>query len=315
MDEHDWVCKLKELALELGRTPKVKEFNDRFRGGQYYIGKHGGFTVLCQMAGLETFRRGDDKYRKIDNSIFNQNIEQHLENFKPSEVATQVVNPTIAIISDIHWPFSSQRVIDKFYKYVLDHKPAYIILNGDAWDMYSHSKFPRSHNVFAPREEEKLARKANEDFWKEIHRISPQSACVQMMGNHDVRPMKRIIESYPEAEDWIAEKLKQLFSFDSVETVMDPREELILGNICIFHGYRSQLGAHRDYTLMNCMNGHTHKGGVVYRQIRGMVLWELNSGLAGDPEAKGLTYTPQKITIWTPGFGAYDAWGARFIPC
>ena len=91
-------------------------------------------------------------------------------------------------------------------------------------------------------------------------------------------------------------------------------EELIIGDIAVFHGYRSQLGAHRDYTLMNCINGHTHKGGAVFRQIRGSVIWELNSGLAGDPEAKGLTYRPQKITDWTPGFGEVDKKGPRFIP-
>jgi hypothetical protein len=44
-----------------------------------------------------------------------------------------------------------------------------------------------------------------------------------------------------------------------------------------------------------------------------MVLFELNSGLAGDPEAKGLTYTPQKITVWTPGFGAINKYGPQFV--
>ena len=155
----------------------------------------------------------------------------------------------------------------------------------------------------------------NEQFWKDVKLRAPKADCVQMLGNHDVRPMKRIIEAYPEAEDWVAEKLKQLFSYDGVKTIFDPREELIFGNLAIFHGYRSQLGDHRNFTLMNTINGHTHKGGVVFRQIRGQTLWELNCGLAGDALAKGLTYTPQKISDWTPGFGAVNKYGPQFISC
>ncbi len=134
------------------------------------------------------------------------------------------------------------------------------------------------------------------------------------MGNHDVRPLKRIMEAYPEAEDWVTEMMKKAFSFDGVETVMDQRQEFKIGNILIFHGYRSKLGEHRDYTHSNTINGHTHRGGVVFRNIGGQCLWELNSGLAGDPESKGLSYTSQKITDWTPGFGAVDKLGPRFIP-
>lgn len=314
MDEHDLVSAVKALALELGRVPRKYEFTDRVKNGHRYCEKLGGFTVLLQMAGLETYHTSKEK--KIDNSIFAKDIEVHLENFKPSPVCDQTPYPTITSISDIHWPFSSQRVIDRFYDFIGSNESEWIILNGDAWDMYSHAKFPRSHNVFTPREEQALARKMNEEFWEKVRTLSPKSKLVQMMGNHDVRPMKRILEEYPEAEDWIAEKLTKLFSFESVQTIMNPREELMLpGDIAVFHGYRGKLGDHRDFTFYNTLNGHTHKGGAVFRQIRGRVLWELNSGFAGDPEAKGLTYRPQKISEWTPGFSRVDAWGPRFIPC
>ncbi len=179
--------------------------------------------------------------------------------------------------------------------------------------MYSHSKFPRSHNIFTPAQEQAMAREANTVFWAKLQKFCPDAICTQLLGNHELRPLKRIMEAYPEAEEWVAEKMKSLFTFDKVKTIFDPREEVTLGDIAIFHGYRSQLGAHRDYTLMNCINGHTHKPGVSYRTIRGALLWELNSGLAGDPLAKGLTYTPQKITIWGQGYAYVDAYGPRFV--
>lgn len=315
MDKHDVVSALKNLAIDLGRTPTRSEFCANIKGGEYKITKHfGTYTAMVQAAGLDTYdeRRAG---KKIDNSIFEKKIEEHLtEHFAKPREEGEARYPRIASISDIHWPFVNQRVVDKFLAYIEVFQPEYIVINGDAWDMYSHSKYPRSHNVFTPRDEQALARKQNEDFWKDVKKRCPNAQCFQLLGNHDIRPLKRVLESYPEAEDWIADKMKELFTFDGVTTIFDVRQELLIGNIAIFHGYRSQLGAHRDYTLLCCINGHTHKGGVVFRKIRGQVIWELNSGLAGDPEAKGLTYTPQRLSDWTPGFAVVDEFGPRFMP-
>lgn len=302
------------MAIDLGRSPTRREFEGAVKGAGYKLAKFGSFTTLLQAAGLETYddRRGG---KKIDNSIFHLDIDKHLERFQPAPYSPPGPYPTAAIISDIHWPFSSQRVIDAFIAYVAAKQPEWVIINGDAWDMYSHSKYPRSHNVFTPREEQRLAREMNEKFWEAIQSVSPKSKCVQMMGNHDIRPMKRILEEYPEAEDWVSEKLAQLFTFPNVKTIHDPREEMFLNDTTIvFHGYRSKLGDHRDYTLLSCINGHTHVGGVVWRRLRNELIFEANSGIAGDPTSKGLTYTPQKITHWTPGFLGLESDAPKFIP-
>jgi predicted phosphodiesterase len=310
---HELVSALKQLAFELGRVPNRDEFCRASAGRKYQVDAVGGFIQLVQMAGLKPHRI--PKEPRIDNSIFERDIEKHLAEYQPKPYTPPGPYPTAAIISDIHWPFSCQRVIDAFYVYVEREQPEWVIINGDAWDMYSHSKYPRSHNVFTPREEERLASEANVTFWKEIKKRSPKSKLVQMMGNHDVRAMKRVLEVYPEAEDWIKEKLEKLFTFEGVKTIHDPREELFLNDdTLVFHGYRSGLGAHRDYTLMNCLNGHTHVGGVVWRQLRGKLIFEGNSGIAGDPSAKGLTYVPQKIIHWTPGFLGLTRIAPMFIP-
>lgn len=309
MDQHTLIGLLKDLAIELGRTPTRKEFADK-HGFKWEV-HFGNWGPFVKAAGLEPTHD-----RKINNSIFEVSLHQHLEGYTPRPRLAIEAYPTVASISDIHWPFPNKIVINRYLEYVGDEKPEWAVINGDGWDMYSHAKFPRSHNIFRPQEEEQLSRQMNVDFWEEVKRRSPDSKCFQLMGNHDIRPMKRVLEQYPEAEDWIKDRLSKLFTFDGVTTIFDPRQELMVGsNIAIFHGYRSGLGDHRDYTLMNCMNGHTHIGGVVFRTVRGILIWELNSGLAGDPEAKGLTYTPQKITKWTPGFSAVDKIGPRFVPC
>lgn len=310
MDKHSLIVDITALAQELDRTPTANEFyKSKARLEASTMREFGRYNALVSAAGLAP----NKEYRRLTNQVFEKNIEQHIQEYIPREPIERKPWPTIHVISDIHWPFHSQRVIDRFLESVGDMKPQYVIINGDAWDNYSHSRFPKSHNVFTPREEEALSRTNNENFWLEVQKRSPKSICYQMLGNHSVRPLKRILETYPEAEDWIKQKMHELFTYPNVSTIHDIREELMFGDVAIFHGYRSKLGEHRDYTQYNCINGHTHQGGVSYKRIRGQTLWELNTGLAGDPEAKGLTYTQQKITTWTNGWGELDSRGPRFI--
>jgi predicted phosphodiesterase len=316
IDQHVVLQQIKDLALELGRQPTNTEFSNRY-GSRHHVNKHfGSWSNAIIAAGFTPIGHVEEDKRRIDNTIFEvKDINSFLSQDTAPIIHKIETLQTIGSISDIHWPFSNEKVIKRFYEYVGDEKPDVVVINGDAWDMYSHSKFPRSHNVFTPRDEMKISREKNEQFWKEIKKIHPSANCFQMLGNHDIRPMKRILEEYPEAEDWVKEKMKQLFSYDGVKTFFDVREELIIGNTAILHGYRTKLGDHRDFMLMNSINGHSHVGGVVFRQIKGVTLWELNSGFSGDPTAKGLTYTPQKITNWTPGFGGVNKYGPQFISC
>jgi hypothetical protein len=123
--------------------------------------------------------------------------------------------------------------------------------------------------------------------------------------------MKRIIEAYPEAELFM--DFEKWFKFDGVTTHSDIRQELIINGICFIHGYRSKLGDHRDFNKMSTVVGHSHLGGVNFKNYGSEILFELNAGYIGDPESKALSYTSQKIVNWTHGLGVIDSFGARFI--
>lgn len=310
----DLVNKLKDMAIELGRIPTRDEFIKQVKGGhnaiRYCFGSNNGtYAKLLLAAGFQPNRK-----RKIDDSIFNKPIERHLEEYEPLTVNIKTAeSPTIACISDIHFPWESQKVLDRFYEYISKEKPNYVVLAGDAADMLAHSKFPKSMNNYSPKEEMALARQKNEDLWKNIKLSNEKAQCFQMLGNHCTRPLKRILETYPEAEDWVTQKLQEMFTFPGVKTIYDPREELIIGNIMIHHGYRTKLGDHMNYALMNFICGHTHQPGVHYRKVRGSHLWEMNCGLAGDMNSKAMSYTHQKSTIWVNSFGVVDKYGPRVI--
>lgn len=319
MDAHDLVSKVKELALELGRTPTAPEFEAVITGGRYkYTKLFGGFTPLLKAAGLDTYDdRRSAKKQRITNDVFQRDIYAHLEQYEQREASKAIEGKyqRTLVVGDLHAPFANLALLDKIYRFAEKHDPEVIVQIGDLYDFMSHGRFPRSHNLFTPRQEQEAGRAQADTMWKELRKAAPGARCVQLWGNHDVRPLKRILEVYPEAEDWIAQLITRLMQFEGVETLEDSREELMLpGEIMVHHGYRTRTGQHRDYAMLNAIVGHSHLGGVSYRQIRGKVLWELNAGLAGDQNAKGLTYTSQRINNWTPGWGWVDEYGPRFIP-
>jgi predicted phosphodiesterase len=308
------VQKIQSLAVELGRTPTLIEFTKYSGMGDSTIYRmFGGWVVAVKAAGLDPVQK--QKTQKIDNSIFEKDIEQHLEDYKPrtfNEIITPW--PRIAVLGDIHEPFSHEKTKSEFVLFCEKEQPEWIVQVGDAFDQYSWAKFPRSHNIFTPKEEETVAKKNLEELFNILRLKCPNSKLVLLHGNHSIRALKRVLESVPTMEHWAQKYLEELMTFDGVKTIHDPREEFLIGDIAFHHGYLTQLGAHRDYMMMNAVVGHTHMGGAVFRQIQGKILWELNAGLAGDPFAKGLSYTSQKMSRWTLGWAWVDNYGPRFCP-
>lgn len=309
---HQVYALVKQVALELNKNPNADDLQKVGISKYEIYTKFGSLSQLHQACGLEPGKR-----QKITNDIFRVDLESHLDKYTQESDKIEplkIYSDNYAVISDIHWPFHHAQKMEHFFERAKHKKYDLVIINGDARDFYSHAKFPRSHNVFTPKEENALGRKLNEEFWNRIKDINPNAKCYQTMGNHSARPLKRIIEEYPEAEEWIADALKKEFTFEGVTTLYDPRDFLLLNDeIAVMHGYKSQLGAHRDQHLMSCITGHTHRPGVVYRRMFNKVIFEANSGFMGNPAAKGLTYTSSKMVEWVNGFLEGDEFGVRFI--
>jgi predicted phosphodiesterase len=304
------VSAIKDLAIEIGQTPNREQFQEKCGYSRHQITVvFGSYTTLLQAAGLEPRNQ-----KRITNEVFRRDLEAHLEKYEPRAPEQVEKYKRVLFIPDTHFPFSHQGTLEKIYRFAEREKPEIVVQLGDLYDAYSHAKFPKSVNIFTPREEHRAARLMAETMWKEIKAVVPSARCIQTAGNHDIRALKRILEAYPALEDWAEKMFLEAMSFDGVETITDTREELRLpGDVIVMHGFKSKIGDHRDYTMYNSVCGHLHTGGVLFRQIRGRVLWELNAGLAGDPESKGLSYMPSKITNWTLGWGWLDEYGPRFI--
>jgi len=319
-DAHKVISILKSLAVQLGRTPTVFEFLEAAPITKHHLYTAlGGYSTLVQAAGLSPAKR-----QKIDNSIFEVDIEEAING---SDRPPPIIDPLsgqvdirIAIAGDRHEPFSHKGCTEAFYKFIEETQPTHIIQIGDLYDMYAYSKFAKSLNIYTPKEELRLGRKGAEEFWAKCRKLVPKAKCYQILGNHDWRPYKRVLEALPEAEDTCREMFLNWFRFPGVELISDPRQELFIGQTAFIHGYRSTIGDHMNYILMCVAAGHLHLGGTVFRNLfdpsvgSNRIIYELGVGYMADPESKVLSYTPQKITKSTNGWGYIDRWGPRFIP-
>lgn len=305
------------MADEIGRTPSKMEYVGAGNSETQMRRAFGTYTEFLKAAGLEPLTPST---KKIDNSIFNVDIEKHLNQYtkkdSPKPKEKQEKFKRVLFIPDFHAPWGDMNVIDAACKFAKINKPDYIVQLGDLYDFISHSRFPTSKNIYTPRDEQKAARSQAEDMWKRLTAASPDSKKYQLWGNHSDRPLKRILETYPEAEDWVKKMVTELMTFDGVETVDDSRTELILpGNVMVLHGYLSRPGSHRDYNIgFNVVHGHLHTAHVLYKKLMGKIVFEMNCGIAADIGSKAFTYTPQKSTAWSSGFGWLDENGPRFIP-
>jgi metallophosphoesterase superfamily enzyme len=215
-------------------------------------------------------------------------------------------------IGDMHLPWVNRKILRAIYLAIKREKPDIIIQLGDIYDMFSQTRFARTHNIYTPRQEADMARRMAEEFWAEIRKIAPKTKLILIKGNHDDRPYKRMLERTPEMEHFF--DVRDYFTFENVETHHDSFEELFIDGVLYTHGHYSKLGAHRDYYVRSVVCGHSHTGGVVYANIHGKTIWECNAGFVADKNSQPLRYRPKKTVRWTEGYAVIDENGPRFCP-
>ncbi len=222
-------------------------------------------------------------------------------------------------VGDVHAPYTHQGRADETVKFAKDFRATHIVQIGDVHDQYAHSKYAKSLNVMTPIEEDDLSQKYAVDFWKRLQSASPNAACYQLKGNHDVRAYKRVLERAPDLEQAVMEFYDKLTSFKGVRTLADDRSELVINGVLFIHGYLANLGDHLRLNRQSTVVGHSHRGGVVFQRVLGSTLFELNCGHIADESLLPSAYQPQRTSFWTPGIGAIETLkngvvAPRFIP-
>lgn len=211
----------------------------------------------------------------------------------------------------MHLPWVDGLKLKAVYEAIEREKPEIVVQLGDLYDFYSHSKFPRNTDLITSREEICEARQAAEAFWKNVRKSSKRIRCIQILGNHDARPSKRVSERYPEIAHLVG--IDDLFRFPGVESVLDTRSELTIEGVIYTHGHFTQHGRHVQYYQKNVVHGHTHRPNVTYHKVHNKLLWELDCGHLADESCEPLQYQATKTTKWGVGYGIIDDLGPRFV--
>lgn len=224
---------------------------------------------------------------------------------------------TIVGIGDLHLPFSSPRALHWLYNKILKPLQPHIIVQlGDLYDLFSYSKFPK-RMVMTPAQEVELARSEAAEFWRQVRRLVPKAKLYQLLGNHDARLAKRVMDMANWVEPFV--DYESAWTFPYVETLRGPDEALRLYNWYFIHGFRENGKHMESVDFQNVCLGHTHRGGSwsyrFNRRDAPQVVTELNAGYLADPFHPSLIYRPlRKFFKWTPGVGVIDYQGGRFIP-
>ena len=220
--------------------------------------------------------------------------------------------PTICI-GDLHSPWTSTDALSLVYLLIEKIKPKRVIQMGDSMDLFSYSKFSKSSNIIMPKDEVRMARELVESMWCTIRKIVPKAELLQIAGNHDVRPLKLLIDKCPELEPFVG--FDTIFKYDGVKTIWDPRETPEFDGVFFTHGHLLH-GRHRGKPGMqgHVVHGHDHKLSLTYNNVNGRLLFEMGCGYLGDPSASCFNYTTKKETGWNLGIGYISELGPLVIP-
>ena len=330
--QSELIQELKLIANDLGTVPTRNLYAVYAKRPYAYQNVFGTFKAFLKAAGIDPETTLASKSQRVKSKsdtdvkarvkkFYSGNLEKLL-NMPQHDVNMKIGPfPKILCVPDLHFPFAHMPSLKLVYELISQLQPAYIIQLGDLYDYYAFSKFPRSHYVISPEEEILKGRELAVKFWEEVIKVSPKADHYQILGNHDIRPHRRLLESScPELEYFF--DFRGLFEFDGVTTIHDTRTPLVINSyesnepITFTHGHLSGNGKHRIKFGTHVVHGHTHAGEYILNKIPGTdkTLFELSCGYLGDISTKVFNYCPVKEMKWTRGVGYIDTYGGHFIP-
>ena len=326
-DRHELLCKLKDLTVELGRSPTRRDWEDHVENPWKFEKLFRSWSLFKQAAGIAEEKNGGPSHKKRIQDFYRGDLNKLLTRPMLKDPVFPLLGPFTEMLwaGDLHLPFACERSLQLFYSLVEELKPPIIGQGGDLYDTFAVKKFAGSRLVIDPREEIMTGRQMADDFWKTIRKLSPKSRLIQIKGNHDIRPMRHVIENMAEIEaflrindnfeysdDW--DIFHKFFEFEGVETYHDTRTPLLIDGISIIHGFTSPR-KHRKKLQTNVLHFHLHRGGVIFEKMDdGVLRFEMDGGYMGDPSRKVFNYTPTIEQNWTRGCSYVSKWGPIFLP-
>lgn len=173
---------------------------------------------------------------------------------------------TVIVGSDIHIPFQDDKAVNAFVEYIETEYLStpknlmlpVIVLNGDVLDMFMLSKFTKGEGR-NPMEEIMMCR----DFLKRLREAAPESDIYYVIGNHETRLERYVLNKAPE----LSSLIEDVFSIIKVEDFkVRGCASLTINDSVVFKhgtllGNKSGLSAIKEMenAYMSGATGHTHR--------------------------------------------------------
>jgi UDP-2,3-diacylglucosamine pyrophosphatase LpxH len=215
-------------------------------------------------------------------------------------------------LGDIHAPYIDALAVTAALNLVAQLKPDVVVQVGDAYEFDNGSNWRATAERERPSDEFARGRRTLEEIWQEVRRVAPKARCIQMMGNHDERLVKRAFEKVPEAAHMVRDGVRQMMTFPGVE--LDESELVPLGRFageewCAVHGFKWP-GAHAAMYASNVLCGHLHRG---YTMTVPGGYQEVNAGWLGENDHHSKFYARARKQNWNHGVAVIDDLGPRFV--
>lgn len=211
----------------------------------------------------------------------------------------------VFFLSDAHFPYVNKEAIKKIIKLIKKERPTHVIQCGDLLDMYSFSRYEKDANLTTPESELQQGLTMATKMWADIRKAAPRAKCYQLIGNHEDRLTKTIARKAPELMS-LCKNITDLYKFPGVKVMNSSKENLEIDGVIYCHGWYTKIGDHMKYFGKSVVHGHTHRAGIVYDQLGGDLLWEMDCGFLADKNALPLQYTQNSYSKWITSVGIIE---------
>ena len=279
--------------------------------------KHKSASKVAKEIGIDVrnvhYRRRaiENKYRVKLQSEAKQSPEYYVRNHL-SRMDVDIQNATIFVASDAHyWPDEISEAHKAFVKLVKKHKPDIIVMNGDAFDGATISRFPKSgfpaHAIPTVKQELETV----SDRLGEIEKVAGNAKLVFTMGNHDMRFEAKLANVAPEFEGVRGFSLKEHF----------PRwlfcmSMLVNKNLMIKHRYHNGVHATWNNSLksgVSMVTGHLHRLQATIVSDYNGTRWGVDTGTLSEVDGDHMSYGEDNPKNHCSGFAVLTIVDGRLI--
>jgi len=274
-------------------------------------------TVISKKIGVDVRnvhqrrRNLENKYkiRLISNS---PNSQEYYVRDHMSRMDVDIDNAVIFVASDAHyWPDEISVAHQAFVKLIKKHRPDIVVMNGDAFDGASISRYPKAGYATFEMPTVKQELEAVSDRLGEIEKVAGNAKLVFTMGNHDQRFEAKLANQAPEFQGVAGFSLKEHF----------PRwlfcmSMMVNKNLMVKHRFANGLHATYNNAMkagVSMTTGHLHRLQATIVSDYNGSRWGIDTGTLCETDGDQMAYGESNPSNHCSGFAVLTIVNGRLI--